>query len=91
MAKKYPLIVSFSNDGFSGPITPAEVSDRMAEIIWSGTGGLWRVCWAGVANHDGFFTSYDPQFHKKLKDAERRMDWGMKKYPHLIYWLENVV
>lgn len=82
------IIYSFSNDGFSGPITPAEVSDRMAEIIWSGTGSLWQVCWAGDTEDYGFVAHYGPPVQKE--EAERRIKWGMKKYPHLIYWLENV-
>ncbi len=92
MAKIRPIIPSFSNDGLPpGPMTAAEISDefsdRMAEFIWSGIGGHWRVCWMGDTEDDGFVAHYGPPVQKE--EAERRMEWGMKKYPHLIYWLEK--
>ncbi len=71
-----------------GPITAAEITDRLERIaFWLGSRGLWRVCWAGDTEDNGFVAHYGPPVQKE--EAKRRMEWGMKKYPHLIYWLEK--
>lgn len=86
MARIRRIIVSFSNDGQPGPMIPATV---VMGRFWVGARARWRVCWAGDTEDYGFCAHYGPPVLKE--EAERRMEWGMKEYPHLIYWLEKAV
>jgi len=48
--------------------------------------GLWCVCWYGESEDYGW------EQHKgdpvERQEAERRVAWGRRTYPELIYWLE---
>lgn len=81
-------VCSFTNDGSHGPVTAAEIVERAKKWGRLMPRGLWRVCWAGDTEDYGFSAHYGQPVQKE--EAQRRMELGMKKFPHLIYWLEIV-
>ena len=56
----------------------AETTDKPEE--------LWCVCWAGETEDFGFCQHRGPAVDRA--EAERRITWGKREYPWLIYWLE---
>ena len=54
---------------------------------------LWCVCWAGTIWHedgtvDISFRSYKSPDAVSREEAERRIAWGRRRSPEIVYWLE---
>ena len=47
---------------------------------------LWCVCWFGDTEDHGWVQHKGEPVERN--EAERRIAWGMKEYPHIFYWLE---